>query len=269
VGVYTVDGLRQTSDQFSNSRIEGVSKNFAIAPAGQNPSQSTAGAAPALTASGGAQSIATLAPTQEVTTQTPSAQAEYGGAGSQVEIVTRSGTNSFRRSIFHFFGNDWFAKGRSLAQRAKRLNFFGRTFGRANALASILPRSSFSFDLNPRNATWMIGDEQANVQRQFNLSGSLVILHGNHDFKFAGDYRRRWPVICLRTAEENAFFERMYFGEAIGLQLQADGFNRFKRANFEDPNDLVLGPNLAFGGFPSFYSFGGARTIRLPVKFLF
>jgi Ca-activated chloride channel family protein len=263
VGVYTIDGLRQTSDQVSNFRIEGVSKNFAIAPGGQNPGQSAASAAPALTASGGAQSIAMLAATPKVSTQTSSAQAEYGGAGSQVGIVTRSGTNSFHRSIFHFFGNDWFAKGRQLA---KRLNFFGSTFGRANALGNILPRSSFSFDLKPRNAAWMIGDEQANAQRQLNLSGSFVILHGNHDFKFAGDYRRRWPVIRLRTAEENAFFERRYFSEG-----QASAFNLFKRPNFEDPlgNDLVMGRNLAFVGFPSFYSFGGGRPIRLPVRFLF
>ena len=268
VGVYTIDGLRQTSDRVSNFRIEGVSGNFAIAPGGQNPGQSAASAAPALTASGGVQSIAMLAATPKVTTQTSSAQAEYGGAGSQVGIVTRSGTNSFHRSIFHFFGNDWFAKGRQLA---KRLNFFGSTFGRANALGIILPRSSFSFDLKPRNAAWMIGDEQANAQRQLNLSGSFVILHGNHDFKFDGDYRRRWPAIRLRTAEENAFAERRYFGEAIGLQLQADAFDLFKRPNFEDPlgNDLVMGRNLAFVGFPSFYSFGGGRPIRLPVRFLF
>jgi hypothetical protein len=78
---------------------------------------------------------------------------------------------------------------------------------------------------------------------------------------------------------------RMFnFSDEVGLQIQADAFNLFNRANFEDPlgNDLVVGPNLAFGqstsmsgrslsggGFPSFYTFGGARTIRLSVKFLF
>jgi len=106
-------------------------------------------------------------------------------------------------------------------------------FGRANALANILPPSSFSFDLNSRNAAWMIGDERANVQRQFNLSGSLVMLHGNHDFKFGGDYRRLSPLIRLREAEENAFFERM--SEAI------DGVAaRVNRLNFDSPQNPVF-----------------------------
>jgi hypothetical protein len=74
------------------------------------------------------------------------------------------------------------------------------------------------------------------------------------------------------------------FSESIGLQVQADAFNLFNHANFEDPvgNDLVTGGSLAFGqstslsgrslyggGFGSFYSFGGARTMRFSVKLLF
>ena len=75
------------------------------------------------------------------------------------------------------------------------------------------------------------------------------------------------------------------FSEQFGLRIQADAFNVFNRANFEDPlgNDLVAGnQNLAFGqstsmsgrslssgGFPSFYSSGGARTLRFSVKLEF
>ncbi len=77
---------------------------------------------------------------------------------------------------------------------------------------------------------------------------------------------------------------RFNFSETVGLQLQADAFNVFNHANFEDPlgNDLVTGGSLAFGqstslsgrslaggGFGSFYSFGGARTMRFSVKLLF
>jgi len=74
------------------------------------------------------------------------------------------------------------------------------------------------------------------------------------------------------------------FSEAVGLQIQADAFNVLNHPNFEDPlgNDVVAGPNLAFGqstsmsgrslaggGFPSFYSFGGSRSLRLSMKLVF
>lgn len=71
------------------------------------------------------------------------------------------------------------------------------------------------------------------------------------------------------------------FSEYVGLQFQADAFNVFNHPNFEDPvgHDLVLGSarqstsmsgrSLAGGGFPSFYSFGGPRTMRFSLKFLF
>src|SRR6185369_57969 len=74
------------------------------------------------------------------------------------------------------------------------------------------------------------------------------------------------------------------FSETVGLQFEADAFNVFNHMNFEDPlgNDLVAGNSLAFGqstslsgrslssgGFGSFYSFGGARTMRFSVKLLF
>jgi Ca-activated chloride channel homolog len=372
VGGYIVDGVRRTSDQFTNFVVDGVSGNVGIAPGGQNPGPSAAGNVPALTASGGAQSLATLGATQELTVQTSSVQAQYAGTGAQVEIVTRSGTNSFHGSMFHFFGNDaldandWFANSRSLDQPPGRLNLFGGTlggpirkdrtfffgsyegmhlrqpmvgitdvpsaasraaapaairpfldafplpngdaradgfaefgssfanparhdagslnidhslnansmvhgrysfadsdasqrgssgfslntlnriqsraqtftgsythtltpsqvlevranysrlrangsyllddFGRATAIANILPPSAFTFDLSSRNAAWMVGDERSNVQRQLNLTAMLDVVNGNHDFKFGGNYRRLSPVINLRTAEENALF---------------------------------------------------------------
>jgi hypothetical protein len=80
-----------------------------------------------------------------------------------------------------------------------------------------------------------------------------------------------------------ALRRKFNFTEYVGLQFQADAFNVFNHPNFEDPvgNDLVLGSaffgqpasmsgrSLAGGGFPSFYSFGGPRTMRFSVKLFF
>jgi hypothetical protein len=83
-----------------------------------------------------------------------------------------------------------------------------------------------------------------------------------------------------------ALRRKFNFSEAVALQVQADAFNVFNHANFEDPlgNDLVVGrnTNLAFGqstsmsgrslsggGFPSFYGTGGPRTLRFSLKLLF
>jgi len=82
-----------------------------------------------------------------------------------------------------------------------------------------------------------------------------------------------------------ALRRKFSFSEQLALRVQADAFNVFNIANFEDPlgNDLVTGnQTLAFGqstamrgrslssgGFPSFYSFGGARALRFSVKLEF
>jgi Ca-activated chloride channel family protein len=80
-------------------------------------------------------------------------------------------------------------------------------FGGATLPASLVrPAGSFAFDLNSRNAGFMIGDEASSIQRQFNLAGSINVISGNHNFKFGGDYRRLSPIIGVRVVEENVFF---------------------------------------------------------------
>ncbi|HEY0365236.1 MAG TPA: VIT and VWA domain-containing protein, partial [Pyrinomonadaceae bacterium] len=125
----SVNGQPASSNEF---KLDGVSANFGIAAGGASAS----GNLPAWTASGGANGIATLGAIQEVKIQSFAVQAEYGrGAGAHVEVATRSGTNAFHGSVFHFFGNDaldandWFANSRSLKQPPKRLNSFGGTLG--------------------------------------------------------------------------------------------------------------------------------------------
>jgi Ca-activated chloride channel homolog len=368
---YSANGQRSTSNSF---KVDGVSANFGITPGGESPGASASGNTPALTASGGANGLATQDAIHEFRTQTSAIEPEDGRvAGAQVAVITRSGTNEFHGSAFHFFGNDaldandWFANSRGLEQPAKRLNFFGGTLGgpikrdqtfffasyegmrlrqpmvgitdvpslssRSAAPAGIRPlleffpipngasrsdgfaefasgfanparhdtgsfkleqmltsnttlkgrysfadsnaaqrgaggfslnttnqihsrsqiitgglshtlsptailelRANYSrlrvngsyelddfggaatpagpfpvsavvFDLSSRNAAWMSGDEQSNLQRQFNLVGSTSIVHDNHSFRFGGDYRRLSPRIGLRTSEENVLLD--------------------------------------------------------------
>lgn len=392
---WAASGQRSTSN---NYKVDGVSANFGIAPGGASPGASAAGNTPALTASGGANGLATLDAIQEVKIQTSAIEPEHGRvAGAQVNVITRSGTNEFHGSLFHFFGNDvldandWFANSRGLEQPAKRLNSFGGTFGgpikrdhtfffasyegmrlrqpvvgitdvpslssravapaglrsffevfpvpnsvsrpdgfaefassfanparhdagafrldhvltsstniggrysfadssaaqrgaggfslnttnqirsrsqtitgslshilsttaifelRANysrlrvngsyllddfggasKFADPFPASSFTFDLNSRNAGWMVGDEESNLQRQFNLVGSSEIVDGNHSFKFGADYRRLSPRIGLRSSEENLLFD----GVAQAITGVATRVNRLSFVDSQNP----------------------------------
>jgi len=401
-GMYSVNGQRPTSNRF---KVDGVSADFGIAPGGENPGPSAAGNTPALTASGGANGVATLAATQEFRIQTLPLRAEFGASGSQVEVVTDSGTNTFHGSLFHFFGNyaldanNWFANSRHLKKPAHRLNFFGGTFegpirkdhtfffasyegmrlrqpmvgitdvpsltSRTAAPAEMRPflnafpvpngasrtdgfaefassftnparhdvgslkiehmlnnnvrvlgsysfadsdarqrgagglslnttnrihthsqtftgvftdslstntivdlrvnysrlrvdgsyvldefggtalpatsfPASFTFDLNSTNAAWKIGNEQSNLQRQFNLPGSVVTLNGAHTITFGGDYRRLSPVIAFRPSEENAFFD--------GVTQATTGIAaRVNTLRFGDPQNPVFNKLSLFG----------------------
>lgn len=78
-------------------------------------------------------------------------------------------------------------------------------FGEAATPA--LMTQAFAFDLNSRNAGFMIGDAARNVQRQFNLVGSTFMVYGNHNLKFGADYRRLSPIIGLRPFEQNVLFD--------------------------------------------------------------
>src|SRR5215213_447436 len=80
-------------------------------------------------------------------------------------------------------------------------------FGGAVIPDVAFPASAFTFDLNSRNAAWMIGEEQSSLQRQVNLVGSVVNVRGNHTLRYGGDYRRISPVIDLRSSELNTLFD--------------------------------------------------------------
>ena len=79
----------------------------------------------------------------------------------------------------------------------------------------------------------MVGDEQSNLQRQFNLLSSVVNIRGNHTLKFGGDYRRLSPSIDLRTSELNALFD--------GVDQASTGIaTRVNLLRFGDPQNPVF-----------------------------
>src|ERR1051325_98782 len=104
-------------------------------------------------------------------------------------------------------------------------------------------------------------------------SAAFLVPTGLRQGKFSRNSLRGFPFYQVDLALRRKFS----FSENVALQIQADAFNVFNHANFEDPsgNDLVTGSSLAFGqstslsgrgltggGFPSFYSFGGSRAMR-------
>ena len=69
-----------------------------------------------------------------------------------------------------------------------------------------LSNSSFAVDLNARGANVFGGSDTANVQRQLNLLAGLVVVHGNHNWRFGVDYRRLAPIISSRAVEDSLLF---------------------------------------------------------------
>lgn len=131
-GQFSVNGQRSGANYFT---VDGVSANFGL-PSATSPYEGSGGGIPSLSAGGGTSSLASVDAVQEFTVQTSTYAAEYGRQpGAQVAIVTRSGTNSFHGSVFHYLRNDkldansWFGNFNGLQRPALRQNDFGFTFG--------------------------------------------------------------------------------------------------------------------------------------------
>ena len=131
-GQFSVNGQRTDANYFS---VDGVGANFGVT--GYFPMMQTAsGALPALSASGGTNSLVSVDAMQEFRIQTSSFAPEFGRTpGGQISIVTRSGTNAFRGSLFEYFRNDaldardWFVNANHLPKPEQRLNDFGGVLG--------------------------------------------------------------------------------------------------------------------------------------------
>jgi hypothetical protein len=131
-GQFSVNGQRANANYFT---VDGVGANFGVT--GYLPmAQSAGGSLPALSVAGGTNSLVSIDAMQEFRIQTSSFAPEFGRTpGGQISIVTRSGTNAFRGSVFEYFrnsaldANDWFVNANQLPKPEQRLNDFGGVFG--------------------------------------------------------------------------------------------------------------------------------------------
>ena len=131
-GQFSINGQRTDANYFT---VDGVSANFGVTGYSAMV-QSASGALPALTASGGTNSLVSVEAMQEFRIQTSSFAPEFGRTpGGQISILTRSGTNDFRGTLFEYFRNsaldakDWFVNFNGLAKPAERQNDFGGVIG--------------------------------------------------------------------------------------------------------------------------------------------
>ncbi|HEX8283425.1 MAG TPA: VIT domain-containing protein [Pyrinomonadaceae bacterium] len=132
-GGVSFNGQRARSNSF---QIDGVSANVDVTQGGRGAGGYASGAAPGFGAGGGASGAAPASATQEMIVNTESDEAQFGrAAGAHVNVITRSGTNALRGSVFGYFGhealdaNDWFANREGFGRPAHRLADFGGTLG--------------------------------------------------------------------------------------------------------------------------------------------
>lgn len=131
-GQFSVNGNRTNSNYFS---VDGVGANVGSATNAQFYQQA-GGTLPALSITGGTNSLASVESVQEFRVQTSSYAAEFGRQpGGQISIVTRSGTNEFKGSVYNYLrnealdANDWFDNRDGRPRRKLRQNNFGGAFG--------------------------------------------------------------------------------------------------------------------------------------------
>lgn len=128
LGQFSVNGQRADANYFT---VDGVSANFAA-----GFGQAGGGAIPATTALGGTNNLVSVDALQEFRIQTSTYAPEFGRTvGAQVQLVTRSGTNDFRGTLFEYLrndvfdANDFFANRNGLERPPLRQNQFGGVIG--------------------------------------------------------------------------------------------------------------------------------------------
>jgi hypothetical protein len=130
-GQFNINGQRASSNYWM---VDGVSANTGIA-ASAAPGNGFSGALGSFSAMGGTNSLVSVDAMQEFRIQTSDYAPEFGRTpGGQISIVTRTGTNWLRGTLFDYLRNDvfdannWFADNAGEPKPKERQNDFGGTF---------------------------------------------------------------------------------------------------------------------------------------------
>ena len=131
-GQFSVNGQRANANYFT---VDGVSANIGITSS-VNLGQTLGGSLPGLTAQGGTNNLVSVDALQEFKVLTSTYAPEFGHTpGGQIAIITRSGNNDFRGTLFNYFrnevldANDWFANRSGSKKPPLRQNDFGGVIG--------------------------------------------------------------------------------------------------------------------------------------------
>lgn len=131
-GQFTTNGYRPNSHSFT---VDGVSLNTGVSGGG-SPALVSGGVLPAYTAFGSLHAVVSLEALEEFRVQTATTPAEFGRlAGAHVALSTRTGTNQWHGSLFHYLRHerfdaaDWFANRMGLGRAPMRMNDWGGSLG--------------------------------------------------------------------------------------------------------------------------------------------
>ena len=131
-GQFSINGQRPDANYFT---IDGVGANFGVSGSG-GANQAPSGVLPGLSAAGSSNNLVSMDALQEFKVLSSTFAPEFGRSpGGQVQIVTRSGTNSFHGAVFEYLRNDaldasdWFVNANRLKKPALRQNDFGFVLG--------------------------------------------------------------------------------------------------------------------------------------------
>ena len=132
---------------------------------------------------------------EEVNIKTANFSAEYGrNSGAAINVVTRSGTNAFRGSLFEYHRNedldatDYFSNSRSAAKPPLKYNNFGWSLGGPIQKSKLFFFAGQEWKLIRRSATPTLRTLPTSAMRAGNFSGiTTVIRDPNNGQPFQGN----------------------------------------------------------------------------------
>lgn len=131
-GQFSASGQRPNTNYFT---VDGVTVNNGVTGGGV-AAQVTGGSLPGMTAMGSFHNLLPMEALEEFRVQTATSASEFGRLpGAQVSMSSRSGSNEFHGSIFHYLrnekldANDWFSNRAGYNRAALRMNDFGGAIG--------------------------------------------------------------------------------------------------------------------------------------------